>query len=119
MMHTDRLNAGRDGTCCTLLKIFKSRQVRLCCLSEPNKGTIEGQATSGGVLAHPVLRHTLVSSCVFLLEAGDLQHGIRVLHFDFTGEGDAISPLPGDLWHGARRARKKETSSKTPCSFKL
>lgn len=107
MMQTDRLNAGGDGTCCTLLNIFKSRKACLCCLSKPNEGTIEGQATSGGVLAHPVLRHTLVSSCVFLLEAGDLQHGIRVLHFDFTGEGDAISPLPGDLWHGARRARKK------------
>lgn len=72
-------------------------------LSEPNKSvsTIEGQSTGGRVLAHLVLGHTLVPARVVLLEAGDLQHGVGVLHFDFAGEGDAVGPLPGDLRDGA------------------
>lgn len=74
-------------------------------------GTIEGQSASGCVLAHLVLSHTLVPPCIILLEAGYLQHGIRVLHFDFTGEGNTVSPLPGDLWDGAGRDRGSKTSA--------
>ena len=71
--------------------------------------TIEGQSTSSDVLAHLVLSHTLVPARVVLLEAGDLQHGVRILHFDFAGEGDAVSPLPCDLWDGAaKRDRRRK-----------
>lgn len=71
-------------------------------------GTVEGQPPGGHVLAHPVLGHTLVSSRVVLLEAGDLQHSIGVLHLHFAGEGHAIGPLPGDLRYRAERGKRKK-----------
>ena len=68
---------------------------------DKSQSTMEGQPTSGRVLPHLVLSYALVASCIILLEAGDLQHGVRVLHFHFAGEGNTISPLPGDLRDGA------------------
>lgn len=65
------------------------------------KSTVEGQSTGCSVLAHLVLSHTFISSCVILLEAGNLQHSVGILHFDFAGEGNAIRSLPSDLRHRA------------------
>lgn len=78
--------------------------------------TVEGQSPGGRVLAHPVLGHALVSSCVVLLEAGDLQHGVGVLHLHLAGEGHPVGPLPGDLRHRARRGGRRE-KKKTPFRF--
>lgn len=79
---------------------------------QPNRSTIKSQSTRSRVLPHLVFGHALVSPRIILLEAGDLQHGIGVLHFDFAGEGDAISPLPSDLWDGAGRDRQEGNFSR-------
>lgn len=71
-------------------------------------GTVEGQSPGGHVLAHPVLGHALISSRVVLLEAGDLQHGVGVLHLHLAGEGHAVGPLPGDLRHRAGRGGREK-----------
>lgn len=57
--------------------------------------TVEGQSTCCHVLAHLVLSHTFISSSVVLLEAGNLQYSIGILHLDFAGEGNSVCPLPG------------------------
>lgn len=72
-----------------------------------NESTVEGQSPRGCVLPHLVLSQALVPPCVVLLEAGDLQHSFRVLHFDFAGEGDAVGPLPRDLRDRAGRRRER------------
>lgn len=77
-----------------------------------NKGytTIEHQPTSGGVFSHLVFGQALVSAGVILLEAGNLQHSVGILHFDFTGERYAISPLPCYLRNRTGRDRGGDKS---------
>lgn len=82
-------------------------------------GTVEGQSSGGRVLAHPVLGHALIPSRVVLLEAGDLQHGVGVLHLHFAGEGHAVGPLPGDLGHRAGRGGRKKKKKHHPGSLEL
>lgn len=69
--------------------------------------TMEGQSACSDVLPHLVFGHTLIAPRVVLLEAGDLQDGIGVLHLHFAGERDSISPLPSNLRDRARKDRKQ------------
>ena len=57
---------------------------------------MERQAASRSVLPSAVLRHALVRSRVLLLEARDLQNGVGISQFDFTGEWHIVGSSPAD-----------------------
>lgn len=101
----DVAERSRDIDCLTQLSVASSQN------SNKSRSTIKSQPTGDCVLPHLVLGHALVTARVVLLKAGNLQHGVRVLHFDFAGEGNAVGPPPGDFWDGAVRHMRRKSSA--------
>lgn len=66
------------------------------------------EAASCCILSSTILCHTLIRSCVLLLESWNLHNSVGIAEFNFTWEWHIIGSPPADFRNWAVRAREKE-----------
>lgn len=96
-----------DNTMCTKYTVVYYSSIYY----ESNNYTVERQSSLHSVLSHLILCHTFIASGVLLLETGNLQYYIWVLHLHLAGKRHSICSPPRYLWNWAEHMKKTMMSS--------